>query len=186
MKISRIALFAALGVVALAFPAAAAPVSGESTDVNATRATNEARGGNFKNATREPMKPAAATSRMQRAQPMKPAAATSRRRRRKRRRRCNARLVLMVAKSRARSSICWVVPRCQDQGQEAPCSRRYAGSAVARDRSSRRPPRPRRRHPASCHSVRDVSVLEKAVCRRRLSGAGIPKGAQENHAAARN
>jgi hypothetical protein len=63
MKISRIALFAALGVVAVAFPAAAAPVSGESTDVraakpalqqlaqvNASRAANEARGGNFKKA----------------------------------------------------------------------------------------------------------------------------------------
>jgi transposase len=39
---------------------------------------------------------------------------------------------------------------------------------------------------ASCHSVRDVSVLEEAICRRRLSGTGIPHGAHETPAAARN
>jgi hypothetical protein len=66
MKISRIALFAALGVVAVALPAGAAPVSGEGTDVraakpafiqlaqvNASRAINEARGGNFKKAKKK-------------------------------------------------------------------------------------------------------------------------------------
>ena len=54
-------LFAALGVVVAAFPAAAASASGDGTDVraakpalmqlaqmNATRAINEARGGNYK------------------------------------------------------------------------------------------------------------------------------------------
>jgi hypothetical protein len=61
MKTSRMALLAALGVVALALPAAAAPTSGQDTyvraatpasmqlaQINASRAANEARGGNFK------------------------------------------------------------------------------------------------------------------------------------------
>src|SRR5687768_736841 len=60
MKISRIALLAALGTVAMTLPAAAAPVTSDSTDVraskpalmqlaqNATRAASEARGGDFK------------------------------------------------------------------------------------------------------------------------------------------
>jgi hypothetical protein len=60
MKISRIALLAGLGMVAITLPAAAAPVATDSTDVraskpaymqlaqNATRAANEARGGDFK------------------------------------------------------------------------------------------------------------------------------------------
>ena len=69
MKLTRIALFAALGVVAVALPAGAAPVSGEGTQartatpalqqlaqVNATRAANEARGGNFKKATKKKKK----------------------------------------------------------------------------------------------------------------------------------
>ncbi len=62
MKISRIALLAGLGMVTMTLPAAAAPVSTDSTDVraskpaymqlaqNATRAANEARGGDFKKA----------------------------------------------------------------------------------------------------------------------------------------
>jgi hypothetical protein len=61
MKISRIALLAGLGMVAMTLPAAAAPVTTDSTDVraakpaymqlaqaNATRAASEARGGDFK------------------------------------------------------------------------------------------------------------------------------------------
>jgi hypothetical protein len=62
MKTSRIALLAALGVVAIALPATAATsMSDQGTDVraskpaliqlaqaNASRAANEARGGNFK------------------------------------------------------------------------------------------------------------------------------------------
>ena len=60
MKISRIALIAGLGMVAMTLPAAAAPVATDSTDVrapkpaymqlaqNATRAASEARGGDFK------------------------------------------------------------------------------------------------------------------------------------------
>jgi hypothetical protein len=61
MKISHIATFVVLGMAAVASPAAAAPVSGDSADVraskpalmqlaqqNATRAINEARGGNYK------------------------------------------------------------------------------------------------------------------------------------------
>jgi len=61
MKISRIALLAGLGMVAMTLPAAAAPVTTDSTDVraakpaymqlaqmNATRAGSEARGGDFK------------------------------------------------------------------------------------------------------------------------------------------
>jgi hypothetical protein len=63
MKISRIALLAGLGMVAMTLPAAAAPVTTDNTDVraakpaymqlaqyNATRAANEARGGDFKKA----------------------------------------------------------------------------------------------------------------------------------------
>ena len=59
----RNTLLAAAGVVAVALPATAAPVSGDRTDVraakpaliqlaqmNASRAANEARGGNFKKA----------------------------------------------------------------------------------------------------------------------------------------
>ncbi|MET0529491.1 MAG: hypothetical protein ABW003_14360 [Microvirga sp.] len=61
MKISRIALLAGLGMVAMTLPAAAAPVATDSTDVraakpaymplaqmDATRAASEARGGDFK------------------------------------------------------------------------------------------------------------------------------------------
>jgi hypothetical protein len=62
MKASRIALLAALGMAAMALPAAAAPAVSGSTDVrtssdptliqlaqaNATRAANEARGGDYK------------------------------------------------------------------------------------------------------------------------------------------
>jgi hypothetical protein len=61
MKISRIALLAGLGMVAMTLPAAAAPVTTDSTDVrtaapaymqlaqvDATRAASEARGGDFK------------------------------------------------------------------------------------------------------------------------------------------
>ena len=61
MKITRIALLAGLGMVAMTLPAAAAPVATDSTDVraskpaymqlaqsNATRAASEARGGDFK------------------------------------------------------------------------------------------------------------------------------------------
>jgi hypothetical protein len=63
MKISRIALLAGLGMIAIALPAAAAPVTTDGTDVraakpaymqlaqmNATRAASEARGGDFKKA----------------------------------------------------------------------------------------------------------------------------------------
>jgi hypothetical protein len=61
MKISRIALLAGLGMVAMTVPAAAARVTADGTDVragnstymqlaqtNATRAASEARGGDFK------------------------------------------------------------------------------------------------------------------------------------------
>jgi hypothetical protein len=62
MKISRIALLAGLGMVAMTLPAAAAPVATDSTDVRAAtpaymqlaqlspRQINEARGGDFKKA----------------------------------------------------------------------------------------------------------------------------------------
>jgi transposase len=84
------------------------------------------------------------------------------------------------------ASIRMAMMRQKDQGQEAPYSRRYAGFAAARDCSSGRYPRPRRRHSASCDTVRNVSVLEKAVCRRRLSGTGIPEGLGENPPLSRN
>ena len=74
----------------------------------------------------------------------------------------------------------------EDQRQEAPPSCRYAGFVAPRHRSPRRYPGSRRRYPASCHSVRNVSVLEEAICRRRLSGTRIPHGAHETPAAARN
>jgi len=61
MKISRFALLAGLGMAAMTLPAAAAPVTTDSTDVraakpaymqlaqmNASRASSEARGGDFK------------------------------------------------------------------------------------------------------------------------------------------
>jgi hypothetical protein len=69
MKISRIALLAGLGVVAMTLPAAAAPVSTDSTDAraakpaymqlaqsNATRAASEARGGDYKKAKKKKAK----------------------------------------------------------------------------------------------------------------------------------
>src|SRR5271154_3300077 len=65
-------------------------------------------------------------------------------------------------------------------------SRRYAGFVPPRHLSPRRYPGPRRWHPAACNPVRHVSVLAKAVCRRRLSGAGIPEGLGENPAPPRN
>ena len=71
MKISRIALLAGLGMVAMTLPAAAAPVSTDSTDVraakpaymqlaqgNVTRSTSEARGGDFKKAKKPKKKKA--------------------------------------------------------------------------------------------------------------------------------
>ena len=71
-------------------------------------------------------------------------------------------------------SIRMAMMRARNQRQEAPPSCRYAGFVAPRHRSPRRYPGSRRRYPASCHSVRDVSVPEEAVCRRRLSGTGIP------------
>jgi hypothetical protein len=69
MKIRPIALLAGLGMVAMTLPAAAAPVSTDSTDVraakpaymqlaqsNATRAASEARGGDFKKAKKKKAK----------------------------------------------------------------------------------------------------------------------------------
>jgi hypothetical protein len=69
MKISRIALLAGLGMVAMTLPAAAAPVATDSTDVraakpaymqlaqmNSTRAASEARGGDFKKAKKKAKK----------------------------------------------------------------------------------------------------------------------------------
>jgi hypothetical protein len=68
MKISRIALLAGLGMVAVTLPAAAAPVATDSIDVraskpaymqlaqNATRAAAEARGGDFKKAKKKKAK----------------------------------------------------------------------------------------------------------------------------------
>jgi hypothetical protein len=66
MKIYRIALVAGLGAIAMALPAAAAPTSGEGTDLhaakpalmqlaqmNTSRAINEARGGNYKKAMKK-------------------------------------------------------------------------------------------------------------------------------------
>jgi hypothetical protein len=62
MKISRIALLAGLGMLAMALPASAAPTVSGSTDVrtakpdliqvaqNRTRAISEARGGDYKKA----------------------------------------------------------------------------------------------------------------------------------------
>ena len=71
MKISRIALVAGLGVVAIALPAAAAPTPVEGTglhaakpasmqlaQVNTSRAINEARGGNYKKAMKKKKKKA--------------------------------------------------------------------------------------------------------------------------------
>ena len=75
MKISRIALLAGLGMVAMTLPAAAAPVVTDSTDVraakpaymqlaqmNATRAASEARGGDFKKAKKPKKKKAKKSS----------------------------------------------------------------------------------------------------------------------------
>jgi len=74
--------------------------------------------------------------------------------------------------------------RCgqEDQGQEASCSRRHAGLAAPRHRSFRRHPRSRRRHLAPGDALRVASLLEEAVCRWRLSGAGIPQHTGENPA----
>ena len=57
--------------------------------------------------------------------------------------------------------------------------RRHARPAAARHRSPRRYTGSRRRHPASCYFVWDVPFLEKALCRRRLSGAAIPEAPGE-------
>jgi transposase len=44
----------------------------------------------------------------------------------------------------------------------------------------------RRRHPAACDRVRDVSLLDEPVRRRRLSGTAIPEGSGKNPALPRN
>ena len=63
--------------------------------------------------------------------------------------------------------------RCgqEDQGQEAPYSRRYPRPADARPRACRRHPGSRRRRAGDGHAVRPVSVPAEALCRWRLSGA---------------
>ena len=76
--------------------------------------------------------------------------------------------------------------RQEDQGHEAPFSRRYAGFAAPCHCSSGRYPRSRWRRTASCHPIRDVSLLEKAFCRRWISGARIPQGLGENPAPPRS
>jgi transposase len=47
--------------------------------------------------------------------------------------------------------------------RDSPHSRKHAGFAAPRHRSSRRYPGSRRRHPAACNPVRDVSFLEDAA-----------------------
>ena len=71
-------------------------------------------------------------------------------------------------------SIRMAMMRARRSKARSATSCRYPGFVAPRHRSPRRYPGSRRRYPASCHSVRDVSVLEEAVCRRRLSGTGIP------------
>jgi len=84
------------------------------------------------------------------------------------------------------ASIRMAMMRAKDQGQEAPRSRRHDRSVAPCHHSFRRYPGSRRRHPAARDAVRDVSVLEEAVRRRRLSGSEIPEGSRENHAPTRN
>src|SRR5271166_2543348 len=68
--------------------------------------------------------------------------------------------------------------RCgqEDQGQEAAYSRRYIRPAVARRRSSGRYPGSRWRHSRHGDPVRDVSLSQDAVRRRRISRAPIRQG----------
>src|ERR1700691_5757674 len=68
--------------------------------------------------------------------------------------------------------------RQEGQGQEAACPGRHPGFRTARHRDGRRHPGTRRRRHAAGHLVRDVPVSAEALCRRRLSGAGVPEGAE--------
>src|SRR6266568_5249342 len=72
--------------------------------------------------------------------------------------------------------------RQEDQGEEAPYPGRHPGPAAARDRACRRHSGPRWRGAAGRHSVRHVSIPAEALCRWRLSRAGIPTGGGENPA----
>ena len=74
----------------------------------------------------------------------------------------------------------------RSKARRAPYSCRYTGPAAARHRSSRRYPGSRRRHRVACDPVRDVPVLEEAICRRRLSGTGVPQRPGEDPATSRN
>src|SRR5271170_4283055 len=65
--------------------------------------------------------------------------------------------------------------RQEDQGQEAAHPRRYAGPADACHRARRRRPGPRRRRAVDGELVRRFSIPDQALCRRRLSGAGVPE-----------
>jgi transposase len=82
----------------------------------------------------------------------------------------------------------YLTARCgqEDQGQEAPRSRRHAGFAAARHRSSRRCPGSRWRHPAARDIVRTASFLDQAHCRSRLPGAAVLHHTGENPALPRS
>jgi transposase len=68
------------------------------------------------------------------------------------------------AEKGGRASIRMAMTRAKNQGKEAPSSRRHDGFAASRHCSSRRYPGSLRRHPGSCDLVRNVSVLDEALC----------------------
>src|SRR6185437_5531882 len=70
--------------------------------------------------------------------------------------------------------------RQEDQGQEAPCPRRYAGPADARARARRRRSGPGRRGAGDGEPVRRLPVSHQALRRRRLPGDAVSGGSEED------
>src|SRR5512132_4338914 len=64
-----------------------------------------------------------------------------------------------------------------DQGQEAAYSRRHAGPLDARHRACRRHPGSRWRRASDGHAVRHLSLPSEALCRWRISGRRLSRGA---------
>src|SRR5512134_2044556 len=65
----------------------------------------------------------------------------------------------------------------ENQGQEAAYSRRHAGPLDARHRACRRHPGSRWRRASDGHAVRHLSLPSEALCRWRISGRRLSRGA---------
>src|SRR5512132_3300093 len=75
------------------------------------------------------------------------------------------------------ASPAWLRCGQEDQGQEAAYSRRHAGPLDARHRACRRHPGSRWRRASDGHAVRHLPLPSEALCRWRISGRRLSRGA---------